>query len=226
VTRSHLRLSSDLPIPMLNSAFAVRFAHPADVADTVRELGPHSVLWWLGPSARPADAGRLLERCGLHRIETLTLMTIDLWDVPPAESAGDGLRVQAVRTPAALRAWAHVHARARGSTAAVEAAWVAVLSSLGTEPHALLQHYLFSGDGQEPLASASIFLDGRWAGLYSLGTVPLARGRGLGTAVTLFALADARARGYRTAMLGAEPAAAGLYHRLGFIDRGQLAVYG
>jgi ribosomal protein S18 acetylase RimI-like enzyme len=227
VAASHAALSSDLPIPMANSVFDARFRHPAEVADAVSGLSARRPLWWLGPSTRPADTGRLLERCGLRRVETLALMTADLRDLPAPDPAVRGLRMQEVRTPDALRAWTQAHARARGHPAAVEAAWLSVLSSLGTGPAAPLQHYLGrSTDGREPLACASVLLDGRRAGLYSVGTVPAARGRGVGTAVTLFALADARARGFRSTVLGAEPGAVGLYRRLGFVDGGRLEVYG
>jgi GNAT superfamily N-acetyltransferase len=58
-----------------------------------------------------------------------------------------------------------------------------------------------------------------------VATLPVARGRGLATAVTRAALLDARARGAQTASLQATPAAERLYARLGFRSVGRWHEY-
>ncbi|HEU4421172.1 MAG TPA: GNAT family N-acetyltransferase [Pilimelia sp.] len=63
------------------------------------------------------------------------------------------------------------------------------------------------------------------AGLYCVATAPDARGNGAGTAITLAALDDARRRGYRTAVPGAEAPAVSLYRRLGFRRRGLMTIW-
>ena len=62
-------------------------------------------------------------------------------------------------------------------------------------------------------------------GIYNVGTLPHARRRGLGSAVTALLLHDARVRGCMTASLQATPMAERLYGRLGFSDLGRFFEY-
>ena len=58
-----------------------------------------------------------------------------------------------------------------------------------------------------------------------VATVPDARGRGIGTAITLHPLGEARALGYRAGILQSTPAATHLYRRLGFRELCSVALY-
>ena len=62
-------------------------------------------------------------------------------------------------------------------------------------------------------------------GVYAVGTMPEARGQGIGTAVTLAICAEARKLGYRLAMLEATEMAVGLYERMGFQQYGRTSLY-
>jgi predicted acetyltransferase len=54
------------------------------------------------------------------------------------------------------------------------------------------------------------------AGIYWVATVPEARQRGLGTAITLVPLLEARDMGYTTGILHASEMGYGVYQRIGF----------
>jgi ribosomal protein S18 acetylase RimI-like enzyme len=62
-------------------------------------------------------------------------------------------------------------------------------------------------------------------GIFNLGTRPDARRRGVGTALTLLALHEARERGSTTASLQSTPIAEGVYASLGFADLGRYLEY-
>lgn len=62
-------------------------------------------------------------------------------------------------------------------------------------------------------------------GIFNLGTVPEARRRGVGTALTALQLQDARDRGCTTASLQSTPIAEGVYAALGFVDLGRYLEY-
>jgi ribosomal protein S18 acetylase RimI-like enzyme len=71
------------------------------------------------------------------------------------------------------------------------------------------------GDGAVRATSGSAVY-GEDASVMFVNTDPAWRGRGVGTAMTAFALRDARARGGRRACLSATAAGQGTYARLGF----------
>jgi predicted acetyltransferase len=70
-----------------------------------------------------------------------------------------------------------------------------------------------------------VYLGAGVAGLYGVATLPGARGRGAGTAVTLAGLRAAHDRGYKIGILHSTPLAVGLYERIGFKPFGQLSLY-
>ena len=63
------------------------------------------------------------------------------------------------------------------------------------------------------------------AGLYAVVTLPWARRRGIGTALTVAPLVEARAAGYRTATLQASVGGQGVYARIGFVPCGAFREY-
>jgi ribosomal protein S18 acetylase RimI-like enzyme len=101
----------------------------------------------------------------------------------------------------------------------VDPARIAALNQL---PASLLEHVpnlrAYATDGYEAgLATIAVGTD---VNVSFVATVPQARRRGLGTAVTRAALIDARDRGFATATLQATTMAEGLYSRLGFAPVG------
>jgi GNAT superfamily N-acetyltransferase len=54
------------------------------------------------------------------------------------------------------------------------------------------------------------------AGIFAVATTPRARGLGIGTALTLAPLLEARRRGYRVDTLQSSPMGFPVYQRLGF----------
>jgi ribosomal protein S18 acetylase RimI-like enzyme len=78
-------------------------------------------------------------------------------------------------------------------------------------------------DGR-PVATALSSLAGDTVGIYNVATVPDARGRGIGGAVTLAAVLDGRTRGARVAVLESSPMGQPVYRRLGFVAAGGFRV--
>ena len=84
--------------------------------------------------------------------------------------------------------------------------------------------YLARFEGADA-ASLLAFDHGGDCGIYNLATVPSARRRGLGTALTAHAVAAARERGCATASLQSTAMAEALYASLGFRDLGRFDEY-
>ena len=63
---------------------------------------------------------------------------------------------------------------------------------------------------------SSLYLNEGLAGLYYVGTKEEERGKGVGTAVTLAAMQEAREREYEVGILGASKLGFSVYKRVGF----------
>jgi GNAT superfamily N-acetyltransferase len=68
----------------------------------------------------------------------------------------------------------------------------------------------------KPVSTAAVLFGKDVAGIYTVATAPEARGKGLGTAVTLAPLLDARKMGYRVGTLQASEMGFPVYKKMGF----------
>ena len=215
---------SDLPFPLFNSVMRARL--PGDRIDALidarlAECEARNVpmLWWTGPSTMPADLGERLDRCGFV-LEAARGMVADLayhlgpHDAPPRESA---LSVEAVEDTATLAQWSQVLCDSFGAPRPFGESFAEFAVTIGLGPLSPFRHFLARVNG-EPAATCSLFLGAGVAGIYDVSTLPERRKRGLGRLITLAAMHEARARGYRMAILHSSALGAGVYRALGFRD--------
>ncbi|TCN34869.1 acetyltransferase (GNAT) family protein [Kribbella orskensis] len=235
------------PIDYHNAIVAADLtAQTADavIAESLHELKNNNVpgSWHVGPSMRPADLGERLLAAGFTHGGSEPGMAIPLAELTdPAQLAGPaepvdsarttGLRVERVRTEEELGVWVETLGRGFGEGVR-EARWVGeVYRRLGLgDPW---RHYLGWLDG-EPVATTTIYLAAGVAGVYFVMTIPEARRRGIGTAITRAALEDARdtdhtvttgSTGVRYGVLGSSPAGRSVYARLGFREYCTIDLY-
>ena len=179
--------------------------------------------WHVGPSSRPADLGARLRGQGFAGGWSDAGMAADLGRLPEEAQVPEGLEVARVRDRPGLDAW--VRARALDPEGEAESRWVAdMYARLGLGDDSPWRHYVGRLGGR-PVATATLLLAAGVAGVYFVLTAPPARRRGIGTAVTLAALREARDLGYRTGVLGASGMGLPVYRRLGFEEHCRIAVY-
>jgi GNAT superfamily N-acetyltransferase len=196
----------------------------AAIDASLAALRAHHVpgTWHVGPGMSPADLGqRLVDRGFIHAGDDVG-MAVDLHGLRSMPLPA-GLVISRVRTHDDLAVWVETLGKGFGE-GPKEAEWVGtIFSTLGLE-HVSWRHYLGRLDG-EPVATASLFLGAGVAGIYFVFTVPEARHRGIGAALTMGPLLEARALGYRISVLGASMMGEPVYRRLGFREYCRIGLF-
>lgn len=208
----------------------VRASDVGVVAESLAELKKHGVpgTWHAGPSMR-IDRGALTA-AGFDAAGSEPGMAVRIADLR-APRAVPGLTVTRVADDDALAVWEATLGQGFGEGER-EAQWVAsVYRKLGYgDPW---QHYIGLLDGT-PVATATVFLGAGVAGVYFVMTVPQARRRGIGAAITHGALraagagldaAPAVGPGVEYAVLGSSAAGRSVYEGLGFREYCTIELY-
>ena len=221
-----LRYATGIPLPLLNGVLRARLAEgdaSRRVAQALAWFGERGLpfTWFVGPSSRPADLGQHLAAHGLVRGGPPG-MAVDLHGLNDALPMPEGLSIVPVEDEAGLQQWVRVIVASFRLPPATEGPLAALYGSLGLGWPARLYLGLWHG---QPVATSKLLLSSGVAGIYWVGTLPEARGRGIGTAITLAPLREARALGYRIGILEAFPLGMNVYRRIGFRECGKVDRY-
>ncbi len=148
---------------------------------------------------------------GFELVDALPGMALaPLPEAPPL--APSGLRIEAVTEESSLDAFARAAFRSFGYPE--DAASMMLTPQLWARPE--VEAFVGTADG-EPVASAMLIVSGRVAGIYWVGTVPSARRRGFGEALTWAAIQAGRRAGCLVASLQASTMGRPVYERMGFV---------
>lgn len=225
-----------LPDPAFNSVMYANLA-PERLDAAVEEVRAlrrqHNVPmnWLIGPTSRPVNLASQLRARGFRYIGDLAPLTLKLADLAPsdggpADGAGPaGLVVERVASAAVLEEWIKAESRGFELSGTLDRGITALRRGMGVGDGVPRTHLLGRIAGR-PVATASVILAGGIGGVFDVSTVPEARRRGLGTAMTRAALNLIGAAGYEWAFLQASTMGQRLYRRLGFRERCTCAVYG
>ncbi len=218
-----------IPVPPYNMVVRCQVGDDADeaIASVFSRFRHRAVpfIWFVHPRACPADLESRLERHGFTAVEQVTGMAMDLTVAPARPIVPPGVELHQV-TPANQQAlfmefvaarW-HVPAAARPHLALIADAFR--IGAAGSPNRA----WIAVRDG---MAIAKVFTHdvGDVVGVYGMATRSASRGLGLGRALCVTALADARERGRRLAVLHSSPMAIPLYRSVGFRDAGRFSLF-
>ena len=223
------------PDPYRNMVVSAHFASEdadrriAEIAAVYSARGT-GFLWWLAPFHTPADLDTRLLRAGLRFEGAVPAMAVDLAALPRDEPLPPGLEIKPISDEATLREFIGVLAAEMGvpegqanPAARHHAALQAVIpQTIAAEPVPL--RYIGYLENR-PVATSRISIGGGVAGLYAVATLPDARGRGIGRAMTLAALEAGRRIGLRIGALQASDSGLPVYRRLGFRTLFDYAIY-
>ena len=221
-------LLTGTPTPTLNTVLRTD-ADPGSVDGLVEKTLAHfraknvpRFSWWVGSDTKPADLGQRLADHGLTYSEGPTGMALDLRELEEDSPAPAGLEIEHVQGAEGLEEWAHAAFIGLGLPEASTGIGVELFAGLGYDLP--LRSYLGTLHG-EPVATSQLFLGAGVVGIYIVATVPEARRQGIGTALTLTPLRDARAMGFRIGILHASPMGLGVYRRIGFQEYCRMGHY-
>ncbi|MFN8623293.1 MAG: GNAT family N-acetyltransferase [Chloroflexota bacterium] len=130
---------------------------------------------------------------------------------PDGPSPAPDLDIRPVTDPAGLEDFIRAMGPSYGLS--VAATRIVVAPGLLDRPDVRLVAGRVDG---EPVAVGMGIRTGPVVGVYFIGTVPSARRRGYGEAITVRVVSDAAALGCDTAVLQASPSGLGVYQRLGY----------
>jgi len=212
-------LITGVPFPLMNTVIRTQVTRD-NVDEVIEKTVAHfksknvtSFSWWTEPGTQPKDLGKYLVAYGFTYTEGPPGMAVDLSKLNEDFITPSGLTVKSVGDAGALRKWVHTLIIGFGLPDVGEKAFFDLLIGLGFDLP--LNNYIGFLNG-EPVAVAELFLGAGVAGIYGVVTAPEARRRGIGTALTLAPLREARAMGYRIGILHSSEMGLGVYRWCGF----------
>ncbi|MDA0637443.1 GNAT family N-acetyltransferase [Nonomuraea sp. MCN248] len=167
--------------------------------------------WKLYAYDRPADLPSRLCAAGFVPGEEETLMVAEISDLDTEVTLPEGVRLHPVTTAADVDLMMSVHDRAFGVSADLGPALLAQLDRGG-----LVAFVAMAGDEPVSAARMELYPDTEFAGLWSGGTVPGWRGRGLYRALVARRARVAADSGYRYLQVDASADSRPILERLGF----------
>jgi ribosomal protein S18 acetylase RimI-like enzyme len=180
-------------------------------------------MWYVVPSTNPRTMGDKLEAQGFSKVASSPMMSIDLHSLPKRKEI-PGLEIRPVRSKDEMKIFDKVLETQFQLGEATFKKRYEIECSVGFEEDCPRQLYVAYQDGI-PVSTNFMLLDDDVAGWYKIVTHPDYERRGIGTAMTLAPLYDAKERGYNVGVLQSTEAGYKVYSRLGFKEDGILDWY-
>lgn len=222
-----------LPISDFNGMYRARLDPGLPEAEIDRRIGaaveyvrsrgvPFS--WWVMPDDQPPAVPAHLVAQGFTPEGERPGMALDLARLGTDPPVPQDLAIEEVTDVGGLGEHTRLVAVGFGMPSEMETAFRTLLQGLPFGPSAPLRYFLAREQGK-PVGTSLVCLSGKAAGIFSVITVPEARGKGVGTLVTHAALRAARERGHRIAILESSRMGYNVYRRMGFEEYGKIGHY-
>lgn len=217
---------TDVPITFFNGISTTRLDDAAHIDHIISLYRARSrgFRWWLTPSMKPANLEVELKARDFRYTYDANGM-VALWhnvdfDVPvPRE-----LTIRRVMHENEFDDYFNVFATTFQRPLDECDIWRAAFAHFGFAEDSKWSHYVGFVD-DKPVSTTTVLHAGELAGIYNVATLPHARGRGIGRAVTLAAMKEGHDRGAARAVLQSSEMGFGVYRAIGFQDACELRLY-
>lgn len=162
------------------------------------EKAVNTFTWWMEPHLKSSDWESVLSKHNFGFSKDTAGLAIDLREMNGFMPQVDGLEIRPAENEQSLRSWVKVFTKGYGLSPDWEPVVFDLWKKMGLEFP--LRHYLGFLNG-EPVSTSSLFVSRGVVGVYCVSTLPNIRGKGLGSALTVKPLRDAREMGYRIGVL-------------------------
>jgi GNAT superfamily N-acetyltransferase len=219
---------TDKPITFFNGIAMAHFPDGDLDAGVLRATAPfrarnRAFRWWVAPWTEPPGLPAALRAHGMRHMSDSEGMTADLGNLPDTPMP-QGLTIRRIRNAEELVPWAGIIVTVFERPMSEAGIWIRAFSTFGFGNDSPWAQFIGFLDGV-PVATTAVMTVGKLAGIYHVATLPSARGRGIGAALTRAGLDHARELGAIEGVLQAAPMAEGVYRSIGFRDRGTLSMY-
>jgi len=228
-TDEFFRYSTGIPFPLLNAVIETQI--PSEFAikkikENITFFGKRQVpfLWMIGPSSSPRNIGELLTKNGFI-LEKQPGMACDLKPLSTNRDPLDQIEIIKVDNIETLKVWNDVVLTGFELPKEILSdffyqAFSYKILSEHPSASAFLAYY-----NKQPVASSLVCYETGVAGIYNVTTLEEARGKGIGTAITLTPLIEAKNLGYETAILHSSEMAYNMYKKMGFKEYCTIEMY-
>ncbi len=192
----------------------------AKMGEIIAAMSAHDAggaTWSVFPHSQPPDLADHLLAGGWQSVGAEPAMLADLAAVEMTADLPPNFRLVRVNDEASLHDWYVASVEGFEATLGGGRPYYDAYACLGFGDNGWAHYVGYLDDA--PVTSSTLLLAEGLAGIYDVSTIPAARRKGLGRAITLAPMGEARAWGYRYAMLFASKEGHSMYRRIGFADQ-------
>ena len=217
-----------VPYPWFNAVLARRAGNDGDLPrvqsaiEYFRALHIGPFVWWLAPGLARADWEPILAPFGFSYSDDTPGMAVDLATLNEDITTPSDFHIVTVDNDDSLKIWAATFVKGYGLPSGFYESVYQLMLKFGFDQPC--RNYLGLLNGI-PVATANLFFGAGVAGIQMVATLPEARGKGIGAAITLQPLMEARKLGYRAGILQSSDMGFSVYERLGFKHRCQMEYF-
>ncbi len=218
--------SSGAPNSLLNGVLAARFDLRNMKKRTEEVLaffeGRHlPMTFFVGPGCCPPELDDHLRSLGLTAGWTRPGMAADLGTVRRMPLP-TGFEIRSAEDIAAFDLCARIFAEGFSSDEAMRQWLYNLAKGYGTSP---TRRWFLGILNKKPVATSVVVLDKGIAGIYCVATLQEARGRGVGTAITLEPMLEAKKKGFDFVVLQSSKMGLPVYEKIGFKEYCRIKAY-